>query len=427
MSRIAEPYDYLFVGLGASASLLLMSLDKRGLLDGRRIAVLEPAGKQDNDKTYCFWSRPEESASADLGPLVSYAWGQVQVDGGAPQPLAPMAYRHIASLDLYRAARQVLARHEIVQIAAAALHVLPGNPAVVETADGNYRARWVFDSRPPRFLPARANEVCLDQSFLGYRIRLAEGRFDTDVFEMMYFGVPQDGGTQFVYSLPYARDEALVELTRFGRERLDPARAAVLLDAYICEQLGPYERLETERGCIPMCSAIPDADTGPGLVPLGTRAGLLKPSTGYGVKAMHAHAEQIAEALRQQPDTCPPTALQPRRQARFALYDRLLLLILAHWPGLGKPIFQRLFRSSGAAQGCASSTRPAAPARRCRCLRGCPGGLFCGRWVSSWVYGSGPCGAPCCCWHGWRPWLRSRLSRRVLHRHWAMAASCWAW
>jgi lycopene beta-cyclase len=260
-----------------------------------------------------------------------------------------MAYRHIASLHLYGAARQVLERNHIPQIAEEALSVQPGSPALVETASGSLRARWVFDSRPPRFLPARANEICLAQSFLGYRLRLPEGKLDPDAFEMMHFGVEQDGGTQFVYTLPYARNEALVELTRFGRERLDPARAALLLDAYIREQFGPYEQLGTERGCIPMCSAAPEAEEGPGLLPLGTRAGLLKPSTGYGIKAMQAHAEQIAEALAQQSEA-DPESLRPRRRARFAFYDRLLLLILAHWPGQGKRIFQRLFRSSSAAQ-----------------------------------------------------------------------------
>ena len=37
-------YDYAFVGSGASATLVLLALERRGLLAGKRVVVLDPDG-----------------------------------------------------------------------------------------------------------------------------------------------------------------------------------------------------------------------------------------------------------------------------------------------------------------------------------------------------------------------------------------------
>ena len=44
--------DYLFAGAGASATLLLMNMEKQGLLKDKKILILDPDAKDDNDKTY---------------------------------------------------------------------------------------------------------------------------------------------------------------------------------------------------------------------------------------------------------------------------------------------------------------------------------------------------------------------------------------
>jgi Brp/Blh family beta-carotene 15,15'-monooxygenase len=68
---------------------------------------------------------------------------------------------------------------------------------------------------------------------------------------------------------------------------------------------------------------------------MGARANLIKPTTGYGFKKMHAFA-----AAFENPAQAPLT------KGRFLFYDHLLLIILIRWPNLGKKIFTALFQNN---------------------------------------------------------------------------------
>ena len=54
MANEKNIYDFVFVGMGASNSLILISLIKNGLITDKKVAVLELDNKAKNDKTYCF-------------------------------------------------------------------------------------------------------------------------------------------------------------------------------------------------------------------------------------------------------------------------------------------------------------------------------------------------------------------------------------
>lgn len=70
-------YDYLFIGLGAANSLLILNLYKNGLLDGKTIAFIDPSSKFTDDRTFCFWSTREELVALNLEELVSASWDNI--------------------------------------------------------------------------------------------------------------------------------------------------------------------------------------------------------------------------------------------------------------------------------------------------------------------------------------------------------------
>ena len=211
----------------------------------------------------------------------------------------------------------------------------------VQTPSAVYTADKVFDSRPPRYLQPEKNEAHLLQSFLGYVITPDKLLSETDCVDLMDFEVAQQGNTQFVYTLPFSENKLLVELTRFGAAAITAAEAEPVLQAYISKHYGNYTIVETEKGCIPMSTAATTVENIPGVIPIGGRAGAIKPSTGYAFKNMARHAETIATAL--QNNTTPNTI---ESAARFKFYDRLLLLILLKQPQMGKQIFQSLFQKN---------------------------------------------------------------------------------
>ena len=330
------PYDYVFIGMGASNGLMLLEFIKRGYHQTKRIAVIEPHQKNTNDKTYCFWSSPNDSIVKDLSAVISHQYQFVQTNNNKVQSIQDQPYYCIKSIDFYNLLKDTIATHPIDVFEAQVDSIHPHLDHIEIAFDSQViHGAIVFDSRPPYFIPEANNKSYLLQSFFGYHIRLQEASLHVDTFQMMNFDVDQARHTQFVYNLPYAPNECLVELTRFGVDTIHIDYAKNILDEKIKAQFGAYEIIAEEEGCIPMTVLKQPASIDNRIINMGARANLIKPTTGYGFKKMHAFA-----AAFENPAQAPLT------KARFLFYDHLLLIILIRWPNLGKKIFTALFQKN---------------------------------------------------------------------------------
>lgn len=334
--------DFLFIGLGAGNSLLLLQMFEAGLLSKNNVAIIEPETKTVNDRTFCFWSTPEELKKLKLDGLVSAQWDTMQLNGGSKQNIFPLKYYHVRGIDLYDEVRSV--REQV------GVHLFPANyqdkPEPVangfELGLGHTKiiAKKVFDSRPPSFVSARRNESHLYQSFYGWEIKTEKATIDPATVVLMDFNIPQQEQCQFIYLLPYSDQSALVEVTRFGSKILNQEEAEEILIAYLDKMECKFSRVAEEKGVIPMSSAaIISADYGPNWVSTGAKANLIKPSTGYAFYAMAWDAFHQVEALK-----LASTHKRPNKRTRFAFYDRVLLKILEKSPQQGKRIFVSLFK-----------------------------------------------------------------------------------
>ncbi len=108
--------DYLFVGAGASTSLLLMRLEHHGLLSGKNILILDPDDKLNNDKTYCFWTNQNDQLAQGCAHLISHQWEKVRVNQNQQESLLPQKYFHISSLDLYNELRRIVQKYDIMRL-----------------------------------------------------------------------------------------------------------------------------------------------------------------------------------------------------------------------------------------------------------------------------------------------------------------------
>ncbi len=322
------PYDYAFIGMGCANSLILMELDRAGLLSQKRILVYEPEQKKINDRTFCFWLEPNVLQDAGLEQLVSHSWSKVKCNEEVPQLLATKRYYYLRAEALYAHASQILAQHEV------SFHreLLQDYPDSL--------AHFVFDSRPPQFVLDLRNEVQISQSFYGWFVKTKAPIFDSEVFTMMDFSIPQNGHTQFLYVLPFDSKQALIEPTRFGEVLISEQEATHVIEKFLEDQNTEFEILEKEQGCIPMCSgALQNEELPKNWFRTGAGSGQLKPSTGYSFVRSLTDAQQMVKSLSLN------EAKFKRRKSpqRFAYYDRLLLQILARKPKRGKDIFERLF------------------------------------------------------------------------------------
>ncbi len=334
--------DYLFVGAGASATLMLMRMEQHGLLNGKNILILDPDDKLNNDKTYCFWTDQNDQLALGCAHLISHQWEKVRVNQNQQESLLPQKYFHISSLDLYNDLRRIVQKYSIKRLQQKVLAIRSiENGLEIITESENWKTSLVFDSRPSKYLAAKEDEVHLLQSFIGYIINTEKPIAESDCADLMDFNVSQLDATQFMYVLPLGEGKTLVELTRFGLRPISLAEADPILDDYILKRFGAYKLLNTETGCIPMSTAQISNDTIPGLISIGSRAGAIKPSTGYAFKNMFNQASYIANCLANK-----QSIIQKKKARRFKFYDRILLLIMSRKPYLGKPIFQALFNKN---------------------------------------------------------------------------------
>ena len=336
--------DFVFIGLGASNSLILLTLIRKGLLKNKKVAIFEPESKTNNDKTYCFWSGQGEQIIEDLTPIISHRFNSVKVSQSSVQDIDSQPYHYIRSIDLYNHTLNILAQEQIEIYRKSVNHITCENEIYfVHNESESYQSKFIFDSRPSSILPLAHHDIYLNQSFYGLHIKCEKEVFHKDTFEMMNFNVDQNDYTQFVYIIPFSTSEALVELTRFGTNKIDVNYASCVLDKFILRDFGEYEILADEFGCIPMTTHITPSNSNKGILNTGSSANLIKPSTGYGFKNMHTFALNVAERIESN-NFEKFNEINIDSKKRFKFYDKLLLIILKYWPSKGKIIFTSLFK-----------------------------------------------------------------------------------
>jgi len=173
--------------------------------------------------------------------------------------------------------------------------------------------------------------------FTGSVVRTSQECFALDTVTLMDFRVPQGVGMAFVYVLPLAADEALVELTTFADDdATDPADADVL-HAYL-DRLAPggWTATPREGGLLPLVTRPAPRRHGSRYVRIGAAAGCLKASSGYGVPFMVRDAEHLAR----DPDR-PGRPHPPHRRWMDDVFLRLALTEPASLAGALETLFAR--------------------------------------------------------------------------------------
>jgi len=341
--KSSQIYDFVFIGLGASNSLILLSLIRKGLIKDKKIAVFEPDNKSNNDKTYCFWANADSSIVNELSSIISKSFNSISVNDAKTENIETCPYHYIRSIDLYNLTTKLLQKAKIEIHRKSIKEFTTDNSFnLLHTENGTFYTRLTFDSRPPSLSSIPENEIHLYQSFLGWHVKTEKKVFQKDTFEMMNFNIDQNKFTQFMYVIPFSANEALVEFTRFGAEKIELSYAATVLNEYIIKEFGEFEKLEEEIGCIPMTTFFNPSNQNVRVLNTGARANLIKPSTGYGFKKMFEFAQLVTDRI-EAADLNKFNQISLPSKARFKFYDRLLLIILLYWPSNGKKIFLRLF------------------------------------------------------------------------------------
>ena len=343
-----RPYDYLIVGGGAAGLSLAYHLAQEPALATKRVLLIEPAAKRQNDRTWSFWANKpglfDEIAVREWDQVAFRSPGFEQVFS-----LGSYRYRTVRGLDFYRFVHRALAaraaQFTIVQQEVSSLENISGGVRARTTAGQEFRAQYAFDSRPP-ILPRQPDRYrYLLQHFVGWEVETTHDVFDPNTVEFMDFRGEQHHEARFMYVLPFGPRRALVEYTLFSAEVLPASEYEEHIQAYLQQTLGlaasQYRVVEEEIGAIPMTEHPLPARASAHVINLGTRAGRAKPSTGYAFQRIQAHSARLVAALAA---TGQPPADPTGDRWQFKLFDTLLLDIMQRRGEATRDIFAQLFR-----------------------------------------------------------------------------------
>jgi lycopene beta-cyclase len=339
-----KTYDFIFAGSGLAALSLLVRMVQQPALAHKKVLIIDPDGKNKNDRTWCFW----ENAPGPFESIVHHRWDHLYVYApGFAQKLdiQPYSYKLIRGIDFYRYCLAQLDQFPNIhrlQARVEAVENIPGG-AVVHAGGRQFSAPVVFNSIPPQKPALKPHEYWLLQHFKGWTIETETDCFDPAAATFMDFRVGQEEGTTFVYLLPVGRRRALVEYTLFSENLLPQSAYDAGLKHYLHQFLGidKYRVVEEEFGIIPMTN-VPFAQQEGQVLHIGTAGGSTKASSGFTFKAIQKRSDSIVASLLQYGH---PFHLK-KDPPRFHFYDSVLLQILATGKLQGAAIFAQLFEKN---------------------------------------------------------------------------------
>ena len=338
-------YDYLIVGGGAAGLSLAYHIAQEPRLAIKTVLIIEPEAKIQNDRTWSFWADEPDVFDG----IVAHEWSKIAFRSPGFERVIDLGryrYKTINGLDYYRFVQQALANNPQFTIVGGTVTRLDNavGGVRIRTSRGDFRARYVFDSRPPDLAKLKQPEKhrYLLQHFVGWEIETDADVFDPTTVEFMDFRGEQQHEARFIYVLPFSARKALVEYTLFSEKVLSKAEYETAIRDYLNNTLGlkNYRITAEEVGAIPMTDHPLPARVGQHIINLGTRGGRAKPSTGYAFKRIQQHSARLVQSLA---STGHPPADTTGDKWQFRLFDTLLLDIMKRRGESTRDIFRQLF------------------------------------------------------------------------------------
>jgi lycopene beta-cyclase len=344
----ASRYDVAFAGMGlanALAAVRVATLRPELNIAGFDTHVSVGAGR-----TWSFFAPDVTPAQlAWLRPLLRSEWPAYEVRFPGFRRVVPTPVCTLSGPALGRALTGLTRAADIAEV----------SPDRLTLADGSsVAARTVLDGRGAR--PSSAFR-CGWQKFLGQELRLTAPHGLHHPI-LMDARVEQHDGFRFIYVLPFGPDRLLVEDTCYSdTPELSLPRARAEIAAYVAAHgWHVAEQVAEEQGVLPV---ILDGDidafwdeVGP-VPPLGMRAGMFHPVTGYSLPSAVALADAVAASLPARPDSLR-RMIEARARATwqaqgfYRVLNRMLFLagnshqrwrVFARFFALPQPLIERFF------------------------------------------------------------------------------------
>ncbi|WP_288369212.1 lycopene cyclase family protein [uncultured Algoriphagus sp.] len=333
-------YDYIFAGGGCAAYSMLFYLSK-SKLKSKRILVIDPMGDDFPNKTWCYWAK----SPLEIQPeSETKFWNKLNLSKNGSKltlPLGDLNYYHVEAGNFFKELKAYFSSiPSITFLEEKITNIYPTSQNFeIETDSGeSFTCDYLLDSRLEEV--DFQNQKILKQQFVGWKIKTEQPFFDDSAVTLMDI-LPQDQKNfSFGYILPYDSKHALVEYTAYSEEAIPKENLKASLDSYLEKHLQnvEYSVYFEETGAIPMSTQYKTVQTHERWIPIGTRAGWSRPSTGYTFQFIQEHCQKLVNELELD------LALSKKSiPSRHFFYDNILLNIAKKWPEQLENVFFDLF------------------------------------------------------------------------------------
>ncbi|MGM0582304.1 MAG: lycopene cyclase family protein [Bacteroidota bacterium] len=340
-------YDFIIGGAGLAGLTLAWKIMDAGLLKHKNLLIIDRDKKNTNDRTWCFWAKPDKW----LNDLPIYkSWQNACVKGkdfNFQQSLQPYQYYKIEGIDYYNFIFDKLREHSQITIIQDVIVSEEAENKIVKTQEAQYHfTDYFFKSY---FIADELSKIkdpkkhFIWQHFLGWKIKSKADYFDPESITYMDMRVPKvNSGLSFGYILPESKSEALVEYTLFSADLWKKAEYEEALKHYIENTLNiqDYEIEEEEFNKIPMTNTVFE-QRNKSIIPIGTLAGTVKPSTGYSFVRNYHHIQLIVKNLKNNNKN-----FESAKSKRFRFYDEVLMNVLITEKSSGHEVFGKLYKGN---------------------------------------------------------------------------------
>lgn len=278
-------YDCIIVGGGLAGSLLFYAL--KSTRPRARVLLIEQGGVIGGNHTWCFHEGDISfSKNQWIRELISKSWPRYEVIFPKYRRILPTSYHAIQSYKLHQLLTQRYSQNILLNTHVTSLE----RSEVTLSNKVKLHAKCIVDARGWK---ESYQGTCGYQKFVGLDLKLKKPHHLTGV-RLKDAKVMQIDGYRFVYILPWAEDEVLIEDTYYSNSselNVDGIKARILSYAH-SEGLEVEAILREESGCLPLVSSFQRRKESK-VIMLGASSGDYQPVTGYTFPQTFLRVEEL--------------------------------------------------------------------------------------------------------------------------------------
>ena len=318
-----KEFDYIIFGGGCAGLSLAYELDINKKLNDKTLAIVETRDEYKRDKTWSFWKVTDHN----FDDCVIKSWNNFSINsklGSHEVVNNEYPYQTIDSGLFYKKVLNQLKHNKNIQF-------------FKNTDELNLNNSFIFNS-----IPSKGNyQTNLWQHFKGVEIQTSKDIFDDKIFNLMDFDCDQRDNVHFFYTLPFAKNKALVETTWLSKLNNNTlSDYDTQLKNYIKNilKIKNYEIRYKEQGAIPLF--FPKSEKKNNTINIGSAGGMTRLSTGYTFLNIQDHSRYIVNQIE---NIKKAKIYDIGRKYQFL--DNIFLKVLNRYPEKMPNIFFNMFQA----------------------------------------------------------------------------------